>query len=91
MDPRPGNFIDLETREVVGRHNGIHQWTIGQRCSLAGLKQAYFVAEKLVDSGDILVVSWRLRRRLGSARLEYRPKNSAKCAWFLVACSMFIY
>ena len=56
MDPRPGNFIDIETREVVGRHNGIHQWTIGQRCNISGLREAYFVAEKLVDSGDILVV-----------------------------------
>ncbi|XP_037071397.1 LOW QUALITY PROTEIN: mitochondrial tRNA-specific 2-thiouridylase 1-like [Pollicipes pollicipes] len=55
VDPRPGNFVDLETREVVGRHNGIHQWTIGQRCNIAGLRDAYFVVEKLADSGDILV------------------------------------
>ena len=60
VDPRPGNFIDLETREVVGRHNGIHQWTIGQRCNIAGLPEAYFVAEKLTDSGDILVVRTKL-------------------------------
>ncbi|XP_043218226.1 mitochondrial tRNA-specific 2-thiouridylase 1-like isoform X1 [Amphibalanus amphitrite] len=55
VDPRPGNFVDLETREVVGRHNGVHQWTVGQRCNIAGLARAYFVAEKLTDSGDILV------------------------------------
>ena len=31
---RPGPFIDIETGKVVGEHNGVHLWTIGQRIRL---------------------------------------------------------
>lgn len=33
-NPRPGPFIDIETGKVVGEHNGVHLWTIGQRIRL---------------------------------------------------------
>lgn len=55
VDPRPGKFIDLDSGQVVGSHNGLHLYTVGQRCGLPG--RCYYIAEKMVDTGDITVVS----------------------------------
>ena len=30
----PGPFVDLETGEVIGHHQGVQHWTIGQRIRL---------------------------------------------------------
>lgn len=57
IEDKPGQFIDLDTREPVGYHQGIHQWTVGQRCLLPGMKKAYFVAEKQKESNNIIVVA----------------------------------
>lgn len=45
IEPKQGNFIDIETGKVVGTHKGTHYWTLGQRCNLGGLASAYFVAQ----------------------------------------------
>ncbi len=57
MPAKPGRFVDLETGTVIGDHDGVHQWTIGQRCRIGGLAQAYFVVEKNPVNQDIHVVS----------------------------------
>lgn len=57
VDDKPGNFIDLETRKVVGTHKGLHQWTVGQRCNLSPFPLPYYVCEKNVETNDIIVVS----------------------------------
>ncbi|KAL8612053.1 hypothetical protein ACOMHN_052075 [Nucella lapillus] len=57
VEPKPGNFIDVETGNIVGQHKGIHYWTLGQRANITGLKRAYFIAEKNVSTNDILVAS----------------------------------
>ncbi|XP_022253209.1 mitochondrial tRNA-specific 2-thiouridylase 1-like [Limulus polyphemus] len=57
VKPKPGNFVDVETGEVVGTHAGIHFWTMGQRCHIPGLHTAYFVADKDMKTQDILVAS----------------------------------
>ena len=36
---------------------GIHYWTVGQRCAIAGLPVAYFVLEIDVKTNNIIVVS----------------------------------
>lgn len=55
IEPKAGNFIDVDTEEIVGSHTGIHKWTLGQRCRISGKSTAYFVAKKLLDTHDILV------------------------------------
>ncbi|GAB1610739.1 mitochondrial tRNA-specific 2-thiouridylase 1-like [Argonauta hians] len=55
VEPCPGNFIDIETGRIVGQHQGIHFWTLGQRTSLGGHTHAYFVAEINPDNQEILV------------------------------------
>ncbi|XP_037933571.1 mitochondrial tRNA-specific 2-thiouridylase 1 isoform X2 [Teleopsis dalmanni] len=52
-----GSFIDIDTGIIVGRHEGIHQWTIGQRCRLHSYLKPYFVAKKDVITNNIYVAS----------------------------------
>ncbi|XP_021927232.1 mitochondrial tRNA-specific 2-thiouridylase 1 isoform X2 [Zootermopsis nevadensis] len=54
---KPGNFRDIDNGHIVGKHSGIHQWTIGQRCRIGGQVKPYFVARKDPKSDDILVAS----------------------------------
>jgi tRNA-specific 2-thiouridylase len=44
----PGNIVDIETSEVVGKHNGVMYYTIGQNknLNLGGNKDKYFVCKK---------------------------------------------
>ena len=59
IDDRPGLFIDLDTKEVVGEHNGLHCYTVGQGCKFqtGGHIFKYFIAEKDFKSGNIFVVA----------------------------------
>lgn len=41
----------------MGEHNGIHTWTIGQRCRIHSFKLPYYVAKKVPETGDIYVAS----------------------------------
>ncbi|XP_064605086.1 mitochondrial tRNA-specific 2-thiouridylase 1-like [Liolophura sinensis] len=55
LEPRPAKFIDIEDGRIVGFHKGIHYWTLGQACHIPGQKQRYFVADKNIQTHDILV------------------------------------
>lgn len=52
-----GNIVDIETKEVVGHHNGVMYYTIGQRrgLNLGGLSEPYFVAGKNVENNILYV------------------------------------
>ncbi|XP_068217217.1 mitochondrial tRNA-specific 2-thiouridylase 1 [Palaemon carinicauda] len=73
IEDKPGEFIDLDTNEVVGHHQGIHQWTVGQRCLLPGMKKAYYVGEKQKDSSSIFVVAGVDHPALYSSTLFTEP------------------
>lgn len=55
VTPMPGDFVDMDTGEIVGQHNGIHNYTIGQNISLGGQKEKLFVLRKMKDKKTILV------------------------------------
>ncbi|XP_013419706.1 mitochondrial tRNA-specific 2-thiouridylase 1 [Lingula anatina] len=55
IEPRPGEFIDIETGKVVGSHKGVQFWTVGQRCHLGGMPHAYYVASICPETQQILV------------------------------------
>ncbi|CAN8001021.1 unnamed protein product [Ixodes hexagonus] len=55
VEPKRGTFVDIETGQVVGTHSGVHNWTLGQRCHLGGLRSAYFVAKLCPVTQQILV------------------------------------
>uniref|UniRef100_A0A6P7GR48 tRNA-5-taurinomethyluridine 2-sulfurtransferase n=1 Tax=Diabrotica virgifera virgifera TaxID=50390 RepID=A0A6P7GR48_DIAVI len=57
ISDKPGNFVDIDTGQIVGHHNGIHQWTLGQRSRISGVPEAYFIARKDVERNIIYVAS----------------------------------
>jgi tRNA-uridine 2-sulfurtransferase len=58
MDPRPGEIVDTDGRPV-GRHSGLHRFTVGQRRGInCPASQAYYVVR--IDTGNNrLVVGFR--------------------------------
>lgn len=55
IESKPGNFINVENNKIVGKHKGVHCWTVGQRCMIGGQPTAFYVAERNCDNQDILV------------------------------------
>ncbi|XP_076639936.1 mitochondrial tRNA-specific 2-thiouridylase 1 isoform X1 [Colletes latitarsis] len=56
ISDKPGDFVDLDSGQVVGKHLGFHHWTIGQRTRIAGSPEAYFVQKKDAGTNNIIVV-----------------------------------
>ena len=58
LKPNPGDIVDVETKEVIGRHTGLMNYTIGQRrnVGIAGNDKKHFVCGKDVEK-NILYVS----------------------------------
>ena len=44
--PQPGNFVDVDTGEIVGRHEGAVRYTLGEGAKISGAKLRYFVCGK---------------------------------------------
>lgn len=59
LKPNPGDIVDVETKEVIGRHTGLMNYTIGQRrnVGIAGNDKKHFVCGKDVGK-NILYVSF---------------------------------
>ena len=57
IEKKPGDIIDISTKEVVGKHEGLHYFTIGQRkgLGLAGNPDKYLVCKKDLDKNIIYV------------------------------------
>ncbi|KAH0949954.1 hypothetical protein HN011_007844 [Eciton burchellii] len=55
IQDKPGDFVDLDTGSNMGKHNGIHKLTIGQRCKISGCAKPYFVFSKNQETNTILV------------------------------------
>ena len=48
LKKNPGNIIDIETRKVIGTHNGLMNYTIGQRrnVGISGYEKRHYVCGK---------------------------------------------
>ncbi|KAL5014357.1 hypothetical protein ScPMuIL_008627 [Solemya velum] len=55
IEPKPGDFVDIENGQVVGKHQGTHYWTVGQRALIGGLRHAYFVVDVCPDTRTVTV------------------------------------
>ncbi|XP_061496285.1 mitochondrial tRNA-specific 2-thiouridylase 1 isoform X2 [Rhineura floridana] len=55
LEPHPGNFVSIEDNKVIGIHKGWFLYTLGQRAKIGGLKDAWFVVDKDIASGDLFV------------------------------------
>lgn len=54
---KPGNFVDIESGKTVGTHQGIHQWTIGQRSNISGVPEPYYAYRKDPQTSTIYVAA----------------------------------
>ncbi|XP_016986527.1 mitochondrial tRNA-specific 2-thiouridylase 1 [Drosophila rhopaloa] len=70
-----GPFVDIDSGAVVGHHEGIHQWTVGQRCRLSSFLQPYFVAKKGASSNTIYVAAGHVHPALFSTQIHIDPPN----------------
>ena len=52
---KKGDIIDIDSREKVGKHDGAHYFTIGQRegIGIGGTKEPYFVVGKDVEKNEV--------------------------------------
>lgn len=55
IDPAPGTFIDYETGKTIGKHDGFHFFTIGQKILMPGNRQKMYILKKMSDMKTILV------------------------------------
>ena len=76
IKPRPGQIRDLEER-VVGEHDGLNYYTIGQRQGLGigGAGDAWYVARKAVDDNLLYVAQGHQHPALFSSWLHAGELN----------------
>lgn len=53
-----GNIVTLDG-VIVGNHDGLWHYTIGQKAKLGGMDQKYFVARKDAGKNEVVVVPGR--------------------------------
>lgn len=68
---KPGNIVSLDG-EVLGRHEGLHRYTIGQRkgLNIGGAPEPYYVVEKRAGVNE-LVVAFASEATIGSACVSH--------------------
>lgn len=54
---KPGNIVNIETNEILGKHSGLMYYTLGQRRGLnvGGTKERMFVCKKDLDKNILYV------------------------------------
>lgn len=57
IQDKPGNFIDFDTGQILGCHNGIHYWTVGQRSKLVGNRKPFYILLKNTNDNSIIVTA----------------------------------
>ncbi|EIW84783.1 5-methylaminomethyl-2-thiouridylate-methyltransferase [Coniophora puteana RWD-64-598 SS2] len=56
LQPQPGSIVEHPSKRVLGTHQGLWNYTIGQGAKIAGLKDRVFVASKDVSTNTVNVV-----------------------------------
>ena len=57
LEPNPGDIVNVETKEVIGKHTGLMNYTIGQRrnVGLSGDEKRHFVCGKDIEKNILYV------------------------------------
>lgn len=55
ISPKPGELVDFDTGKVIGSHDGIHMFTLGQKILMGGSRQKLYILRKMPDMKTILV------------------------------------
>ena len=45
VEPKTGDLVDVDTGAVVGSHDGIHNFTLGQRLRLKGMNDKVHILD----------------------------------------------
>lgn len=56
IQPKPGYIVDAVTHRILGTHQGLWGYTIGQNARIPGLREKMFVSEKDASENVIFVV-----------------------------------
>jgi len=66
IETKPGNILDTDTKQIVGTHEGIFNYTLGQRkgIKVGGLTQPYFVSGKDLNTNTLYVANSRNNPKL---------------------------
>ncbi|KAI8373506.1 tRNA methyl transferase [Choanephora cucurbitarum] len=56
IDQPPGPVINLETGQVIGEHQGLYGYTIGQASRICHGSDKWFVAQKRMETNELVVV-----------------------------------
>ncbi len=78
LKEKEGNIIDFDTKKIVGKHNGIWFYTIGQRhgIKIGGVKEGYFVVGKDPLKNILYVVEGRNNPALWKKKMEIENLHS---------------
>jgi tRNA-specific 2-thiouridylase len=55
QEAKAGNFVDIDSGEIVGTHKGTAYYTIGQGAKISGASRKWFTAKKDTSSSTIFV------------------------------------
>ncbi|XP_041724700.2 mitochondrial tRNA-specific 2-thiouridylase 1-like isoform X1 [Coregonus clupeaformis] len=55
LEPKPGNFVSIEDGKIMGEHKGWFTLTLGQRARISGQRDAWFVVDKDITTGEVYV------------------------------------
>ncbi|XP_066580035.1 mitochondrial tRNA-specific 2-thiouridylase 1 isoform X1 [Amia ocellicauda] len=55
LEPQPGNFVSIEDGKIMGTHKGWFTFTLGQRARIGGQRDAWFVVDKDITTGEVFV------------------------------------
>ncbi|XP_071389957.1 mitochondrial tRNA-specific 2-thiouridylase 1 isoform X1 [Centroberyx affinis] len=55
LEAKPGNFVSIEDGKVMGKHKGWFTLTLGQRARIGGQRDAWYVVDKDITTGDVFV------------------------------------
>lgn len=73
-----GNFVCFESGEIIGKHDGLPFYTIGQNAKIPGMKCKYYVAKKDPESNEIYVV-----KSLDSPLLNSKAIRIGRVHWLV--------
>lgn len=73
ISKNPGPIVDIDTEEVVGEHEGLAFYTIGQRegIGIGGVAKPYYVVRKHIEGNKLFVAMGRNNPHLFSDHVKF--------------------
>lgn len=77
LGKKPGKFIEYETRNIVGQHDGYWYYTPGQRQGIGLSGGPWFVVSKNIHENTVFI-----SRAYYNNHLQRKAFKAINCAWF---------